>query len=73
MVLVLRGPGSDLGEQNENLWCLVFINVDQDNWQTRLEKLESKLNSWKPRSLSFVGKALIVNVLGASKLWFPPP
>ena len=46
------------------------LNVDQDNWQTRLEKLESKLNSWKPRSLSLVGKALIVNVLGASKLWF---
>ena len=46
------------------------LNVDQDNCHTRLEKLESKLNSWKPRSLSFVGKALIVNVLGASKLWF---
>ena len=46
------------------------INVDKDNWQTRLEKLESKLNSWKRHSLSFVGKALIVNVLGASKLWF---
>ena len=41
------------------------INVDQDNWQTRLEKLETKLNYWKPCSLSFV---LIVNVLGASKL-----
>ena len=46
------------------------LNVDQDNWQTRLEKRESKLNSWKPRSLSFVGKALIVSVLGVSKLWF---
>ena len=46
------------------------INVDKDNWQTRLEKLESKLNSWKSRSLSFVGKALIVNVVEASKLWF---
>ena len=53
-------------------------NVDQDNWQAKLNKLEKNLNLWKSRSLSFVGKALIINVLGAGKFWFlarilPPP
>ena len=44
--------------------------VDQDNWLPRLSKLETNLNLWKSRSLSLVGKSLIINVLGASKFWF---
>ena len=47
-----------------------LANVDPDNWQSKLNKLEKNLNLWKTRSLSFVGKALIINVLGASKFWF---
>ena len=47
-----------------------LTNVDPDNWQSKLDKLEKNLNLWKTRSLSFVGKALIINVLIASKLWF---
>lgn len=47
-----------------------LANVDPDNWQSKLNKLEKNLNLWKSRSLSFVGKALIINVLGASKFWF---
>ena len=47
-----------------------LVNVDPDNWQSKLNKLETNLNLWKSRSLSFVGKALIINVLGASKFWF---
>ena len=46
------------------------IPVEIDNWQPKLEKLEKTLNLWKSRSLSFVGKALIVNVLGFSKLFY---
>ena len=45
-----------------------IVSVDSDNWQPRIDKLEQSLNLWKSRSLSFVGKALIVNVL--SKLLF---
>ena len=45
-------------------------NVEHDNWLPRLSKLENNLNHWKSRSLSLVGKSLIVNVLGASKFWF---
>jgi len=47
-----------------------LANVDPDNWQSKLNKLEKNLNLWKSRSLSFVGKSLIINVLGASKFWF---
>ena len=49
--------------------CLgVFFgeNVEQDNWLPKLKKLESHLNLWKRRSLSLVGKALLVNALGLS-------
>lgn len=44
--------------------------VEQANWLPRLSKLENNLNLWKSRSLSLVGKSLIINVLGASKFWF---
>lgn len=43
------------------------IPVQQENWQPKLNKLEKSLNLWKSRSLSFIGKSLIVNVLGLSK------
>lgn len=46
------------------------IPVEIDNWEPKLEKLEKALNLWKSRSLLFVGKALIVNVLGLSKLLY---
>ena len=44
------------------------VPVDQDNWQPKLNKLEKSLNLWKSRSLFLIGKSLIVNVLGLSKL-----
>ena len=47
-----------------------LANVTIDNWQKKLNKLEKNLNLWKTRSLSLVGKALIINILGASKFWF---
>ena len=44
--------------------------VDQDNWQPRINKLEKSLNMWKSRSLSFLGKSLVINVLGMSKFFY---
>jgi len=44
------------------------VDTEQDNWQPKLNKLEKSLNLWKSRSLSLLGKALVVNVLGLSKL-----
>ena len=48
-----------MGYKNENLWCGVWfsnglVNVDPDNWLPRIFKLESHINLWKCRSLSFV-------------------
>ena len=55
-----------------------LLSVDDDNWKTKLNKLSSTLGLWKQRDLSFIGRSLIVNVLGASRLWhvakvLPPP
>ena len=38
------------------------------NWMPKLKKLQSHLNLWKRRSLSLVGRALLVKALGLSKL-----
>ena len=42
------------------------VPVVEDNWQPKLNKLEKSLTLWKSRSLSLIGKSLIVNVLGLS-------
>ena len=44
------------------------VDTEQDNWQPKSNKLEKALNLWKSRSLSLLGKALVANVLGLSKL-----
>ena len=44
--------------------------AESDNWQPKLKKSENHLNLWKSRSLSLVGKSLIVNALGISKLLY---
>ena len=46
------------------------VCVDSDNWQSKINKLEKLLNLWKSRSLSLIGKSLIVNVLGLSKFLY---
>ena len=46
------------------------IPVEQDNWMPKINKLEKALNLWRSRSLSLLGKALIINVLGFSKLLY---
>ena len=46
------------------------VPVERDNWEPRLSKLDNCLSLWKTRSLSFVGKVLILNILGLSKLLY---
>ena len=46
------------------------IDVPRDNWEPKLSKLDKMLTLWKSRSLSMVGKSLIINVLGISKLLY---
>lgn len=42
------------------------IDVQRDNWESKLSKLDKMLSLWKSRSLSMVGKSLVINVLGVS-------
>ena len=35
------------------------VNVEQDNWQPKLNKLEKSLSLWRSRSL--LGQSLIIN------------
>ena len=44
--------------------------MDRDNWEPRLSKPDQFVSRWKNRSLSLIGKVLILNNLGFSKLLF---
>ena len=46
------------------------VNVERDNWEPRLSKVDKMLSLWRSRSLSLVGKVLILNTLAFSKLFY---
>ena len=43
-------------------------NTERKNFEPRNSKLDKCLQNWKGRSLSLIGKVLILNILGLSKL-----
>ena len=45
-------------------------NLEGDNWRPRITAVESALNSWRQRSLSYKGKALVINALALSRVWY---
>ena len=45
-------------------------NLEEDNWRPRITAVENTLNSWHQRSLSYKGKALVINVLALSNVWY---
>ena len=47
-----------------------IVSVERDNWEPGISKLEKSLSLWKSRSLSMIGRVLILNILGPSKLLF---
>ena len=46
-----------------------LVSVEDDNWNSKLTKLSSILGLWKQSDLSFIECSMLVNVLGASRLW----
>ena len=44
--------------------------TDNDIWDKRISAIESTLNAWSHRLLSFYGKSLILNALVLSRLWY---
>ena len=45
-------------------------NLDEANWRPRLDSIEKCLASWQSRSLSYQGKALVLNALVLSRVWY---
>ena len=45
-------------------------NLDEINWRPRITSVENALNSWRQRSLSYRGKALVINALALSRVWY---
>ena len=51
----------------------VFIghgDMAEANWRPRLDSVARCLNAWRSRSLSYAGKAVIVNMLALSRVWY---
>ena len=44
--------------------------MDIDNWRPRIDAVDHVLKSWRSRSLSFRGKALVINALALSRVWY---
>ena len=44
--------------------------LDHENFDPMLGKLQKVLDLWSSRDLSFIGRSLILNCLGASKFWY---
>ena len=45
-------------------------NLDDVNWKPRIAAVENTLSSWHQRILSFRGRALVINALALSRVWY---
>lgn len=43
------------------------VSVEQDNWQPKINKFDKSINLCKSRSLSLIGKAMLINIISLSK------
>ena len=51
----------------------VFIghgDLEEENWRPRLDAVDHVLMSWRSRFLTFCGKALFINALALSRVWY---
>ena len=64
----------DIQWSSKSITCLGTVighgDLSHENWDKRLTSLTSTLDVWRKRSLSFLGKTLVVNNLGLSQLWY---
>ena len=56
----------------EKILGLFFGNVDctKLNWETKIQKINNIIAAWRHRELSYKGKALVINGLLTSTLWY---
>ena len=45
-------------------------NLNEDNWRPRTNAVENGLSSWARRTLSYRGRALVINALALSRVWY---
>ena len=45
-------------------------NLEEENWRPRITTVENALNSWRQRSLSHRGRALVINALALSRVCY---
>lgn len=68
----MSGP-VDIRWSSVKLHCLgPFLglgDLSHDNWDPRIQALKNLLSSWRQRSLTFQGKALVINALALSVPW----
>lgn len=43
---------------------------EEDNWCPRITVVQNGLSSWRQRCLSYRGKALVINALALSRIWY---
>ena len=51
----------------------IFIghgDLEEANWMPRIEAVEKCLASWRERVLSFSGRAVVLNALALSRIWY---
>ena len=44
--------------------------MDEDNWRPRIDAVGNVLSSWARRTLSYGGRALVINALALSRVWY---
>ena len=44
--------------------------TDEDNWRPRISAVQNALLSWHQRALSLQGRALVINSLALSRIWY---
>ena len=47
-----------------------FGGLDEENWRPRIDAVSKCLSSWRSRSFSLSGKALVANALALSRVWY---
>lgn len=51
----------------------VFVgngDLGEANWRPRIDAVQKCLDSWRSRSLSYRGRALVINALALSRVWY---
>ena len=46
------------------------VDLEEENWRPRIEAATNCLDTWRHRKLSFRGRAVVINALTLSRIWY---